>query len=54
MRVFKLLTIALMLTGCHQYKCIQGKAYHRIDGAWIESNLYKGQLCAEEVENEPQ
>ena len=40
----------LLLTGCSDYKCVDGKVYHQLDkNVWAESGLWYGTKCISEV-----
>jgi len=40
----------LLLTGCSDYKCVDGKVYHQLDkNVWIESGIWSGNKCITEV-----
>ena len=40
----------LFLTGCSDYKCVDGKVYHQLDkNVWIESGIWSGNKCITEV-----
>jgi hypothetical protein len=43
---YAIIIAALLLTGCHEFKCIDGKVYRNLDGdTWIESGLWVGTRC---------
>jgi hypothetical protein len=40
----------LFLTGCSDYKCVDGKVYHQLDkNVWAESGIWKHTSCVTEV-----
>ena len=40
----------LFLTGCSEYKCVDGKVYHQLDkNVWTESGVWSGNKCIPEV-----
>jgi hypothetical protein len=43
---YLVIAMALLLGGCHDFKCIDGKVYRNLDGdTWIESGLWIGTRC---------
>ena len=43
---YLVIATALLLGGCHDFKCIDGKVYRNLDGdTWIESGLWVGTRC---------
>jgi hypothetical protein len=43
---YAIIIAALLLTGCNDFTCIEGKVYRRLDGdTWIVSNMWAGHAC---------
>ena len=45
-----LIFFVVLLTGCSDYKCVDGKVYHQLDkNVWAESGIWKHTTCVAEV-----
>lgn len=46
---YTIIIMAALLTGCGDYKCIDGVVYHKLnEDAWVVSGVYHGVKCATE------
>lgn len=40
----------LFLTGCSEYKCVDGRVYHQLDkNVWVDSGIWSANKCIAEV-----